>query len=110
VSTNPQYGGRLSKEEKDQCFKEKLCFYCSKPNHRANKCQAKQQGLGTGQPRDQRPRKDFQAHAAVAQDVYEGEPSEEHPAQVGALYYTPQTLSMIPHPLFDQKDQEGKDF
>ncbi len=75
-----------------------------------SKCQAKQADQAAGRLKNQRPRKDFQAHAAVAQDAYEGEPSEEHPVQVGALYYAPQTLSMIPHPPFDQEDQEGKDF
>src|SRR6266571_4929684 len=107
TSTHPQIGGTLSKEEKDRRFKEKLCFYCGKPNHRANKCRAKQATLGTGR-RDQRPRKEFQA-PAVTQDTYNEGPSEEHPAQVGALYYAPRTISMIPHLPFNQ-EEEGKDF
>ncbi len=38
TSIRPQLGGTLSKEEKDRHFKEKLCFYCGKPNHVVSKC------------------------------------------------------------------------
>jgi hypothetical protein len=38
TTSRPQMGGKISKEEKDRCFKEKLCFYCGKPNHTAKEC------------------------------------------------------------------------
>jgi hypothetical protein len=44
----PQMGGKISKEEKDRHFKEKLCFYCGKPNHTAKECQVKKSQLSQG--------------------------------------------------------------
>jgi hypothetical protein len=42
--------GRISKAEKDCRFKEKLCFYCGKPNHMAAQCRGKKSTRGTAGP------------------------------------------------------------
>jgi hypothetical protein len=61
----PQMGGKILKEEKDRCFKEKLCFYCGKPNHTAKECQVKKsqlsQGSGNRHPQSTCPQTDFRA-------------------------------------------------
>ena len=37
----PQQRGRLTKEEREHRFKNKLCLYCGKPNHIAKECRQK---------------------------------------------------------------------
>ena len=48
-ASKPQVGGKLSKEEKDHHFKEKLCFYCGRPNHTAKECRTKASAQSQGQ-------------------------------------------------------------
>ena len=59
-SRNAATVGKVSHQEKDHRFKEKLCFYCSKPGHQVRDCQVKksQPGMGRkpGQCRDTRTR------------------------------------------------------
>ena len=97
--SHPHLGGKISKVEKDRCFKEKLCFYCGKPNHTAKDCQVKKSNLSQGpwntHP-NQRPSSDFRAHTTVTQeDQYEEEHTEEHPAPVAAMYHAPHPQVMI---------------
>ena len=94
TTPRPQMG-KISKEEKDRRFKEKLCFYCGKANHTARECRVKKsqfaQGSTNRRPQSTRPRQDFRARATVTQEptYEEGEIPEEHPAQVAALYQSP---------------------
>ena len=48
TTSHPQLGGKISKEEKDRCFREKLCFYCRKPGHTAKECHLKKSQLSQG--------------------------------------------------------------
>jgi hypothetical protein len=104
TTSRPQMGGKISKEEKDRCFKEKLCFYCGKPNHTAKECQVKKsqlsQGSGNRRPQGTHPRTDFRARATTTQEEQneEGEIPEEHPAQVAAMYHVPHLGFTIPCP------------
>jgi hypothetical protein len=104
TTSHPQMGGKISKEEKDRRFKEKLCFYCGKPNHTAKECRVKKsqlsQGTGTRHPQGTRPRTDFRACATTTQEEQyeEGEIPEEHPAQVVAMYHAPHPGFTIPCP------------
>ena len=83
MSTCPQVNmGKLSKEEKDRRFREKLCFYCGKPGHNAKNCRIKQSGRQTTRPSN---RQDFRARATVTQEESYEEAPEEHPAQIAAI-------------------------
>jgi hypothetical protein len=66
--------GKISKEEKDRRFKEKLCFYCGKQGHRAKDCRAKKAAQGGARPG---PRRDTKARGLTAQDP---EKQEEEPS------------------------------
>jgi len=92
--------GKLSKEEKDRRYKEKLCFYCGKPNHTAKECRTKtlQMNQGGNRPGNQRPRTDFKARATTTQEESYEEAPEEHPAQISAMYQDPCPQFMIPRP------------
>ena len=87
TSQRPQLNmGKISKEEKDRRFKEKLCFYCGKPNHTAKECRIKKSQYQSSQSsRPSKPRQDFRARAAVAQEELYEETPEEHPAQIAAI-------------------------
>jgi hypothetical protein len=99
TATRPSKMGKLTKEEKDRRYKEKLCFYCGKPNHTAKECCAKtlQMNQGSNKP-SQRPRTDFRARATTTQEESYEEAPEEHPAQISALYQDPRPRFMIPRP------------
>jgi hypothetical protein len=104
TTSRPQMGGKILKEEKDRRFKEKLCFYCRKPNHMAKECQVKKsqlsQGSGNRCPQGTRPKTDFRACATTTQEEQyeERETPEEHPAQVAAMYHVPHPGFTIPRP------------
>ena len=104
TASRPLLGGKISKEEKDRRFKEKLCFYCGKPGHTARECRVKKsqlsQGTSNRRPPGNRPRNDFRARATVTQeDQYEEEgQAEEHPAQIAAIYHDPHPGYLIPRP------------
>ena len=106
TTSRPQTGGKISKEEKDRRFREKLCFYCGKPGHTARECHLKKSQLSQGSsnrrpnPSNPRPRTDVRARATVTQEEqYEEEPqAQEHPAQIVAMYQAPNPGSMIPRP------------
>ena len=53
-SRNAATVGKVSRQEKDCCFKEKLCFYYSKPGHQVRDCQVKKSQLGLGRKPGQR--------------------------------------------------------
>ena len=53
-SGNAATVGKVSHQEKDRRFKEKLCFYCSKPGHQVRDCQVKKSQPGTGRKPRQR--------------------------------------------------------
>src|SRR5882757_232272 len=99
TATRPKMG-KLSKEEKDRRYKEKLCFYCGKPNHTAKECRTKtlQTNQGGNKPGNQRPRTDFKARATTTQEESYEETPEEHPAQISAMYQNPRPQFMIPRP------------
>ena len=89
---------KLSKEEKDRCFKNKLCLYCGKPGHMARECCLKRSNQANNQSRNQRPRTDTRVRATVAaEEIYEETP-EEHPAQISAMYQDTQPRFMIQRP------------
>ena len=92
--------GPLTKEEKERHFKEKLCFYCGKPNHTAEQSQLRQssQGQGPSSSCQRIPRQDLRARAAVAQEDTFEETPEEHPAQIAAISYEPCPQFNIPRP------------
>lgn len=69
--------GRISKEEKDRRFKDKLCFYCGKPNHRAKDCRTKKSTQTGSRPG---PRKDTKARGLTAQDTDNKEEEDSSPA------------------------------
>ena len=93
TSQRPQLNmGKISKEEKDRRFKEKLCFYCGRPNHTAKECRIKKSQFQSNQSsRPSKPRQDFRARAAVAQEESYEETPEEHPAQIAAISYESQS-------------------
>jgi hypothetical protein len=94
-------GGKITKDEKDRHFKEKLCFYCGRPNHTAKGCRVKKSQLaqGTKCPPSSCPRNDFRAQATVTQEDYEeGDPSEEHLVQIVAVYQASHPGFSILHP------------
>ena len=47
-SGNAATVGKVSHQEKDCRFKEKLCFYCGKPGHQVRDCRAKKSQPGVG--------------------------------------------------------------
>jgi hypothetical protein len=78
--------GKLSKEEKGRQYKEKLCFYCGKPNHTAKTCRLKQSGRGQfSGNRPGAPRQDVRARATVAQEESYEDTPDDHPSQTVAL-------------------------
>ena len=105
-ASHPQSGRKISKEEKDRRFREKLCFYCGKPGHTARECCLKKSQLSQGSSNrrpnssNPRPRPDVRARATVTQEEqYEEEPqAQEHLAQIAAMYQAPNPGSMIPRP------------
>jgi hypothetical protein len=53
-SGNAATVGKVSRQEKDRRFKEKLCFYCGKPGHQVRDCRVKKSQSGTGRKPGQR--------------------------------------------------------
>ena len=53
-SRNAATVGKVSHQEKDRCFKEKLCFYCGKPGHQVRDCRVKKSQPGMGKKPGQR--------------------------------------------------------
>ena len=53
-SSNAATVGKVSHQEKDCHFKEKLCFYCGKPGHQVRDCRVKKSQPGTGRKPGQR--------------------------------------------------------
>jgi hypothetical protein len=101
TTTRPQIGGKLSKEEKDRRFKEKLCFYCGKPGHSAKECRTKKynQSQGTRRPgTSSRPRSDFKVQAMTTQEDPQEATIEDHPAQIAAVYQSLHPCFITPGP------------
>ena len=53
-SGNTATVGKVSHQEKDRRFKEKLCFYCGKPGHQVRDCRVKKSQPGMGRKPGQR--------------------------------------------------------
>ena len=76
-----QRRGPLSKAEKDRRFKEKLCFYCAKPNHTVKECREKQKNAqASGSSNRFPPRKDAKARALNTQEQQEHKEDDVSPA------------------------------
>ena len=71
-SRNAATVGKVSRQEKDCCFKEKLCFYCSKPGHQVKDCRVKKSQPGAG--RKPRQRRDTRMRLLTTEEI---EPQEE---------------------------------
>ena len=71
-SRNAATVGKVSRQEKDCCFKEKLCFYYSKPGHQVRDCQVKKSQLGLGRKPGQR--RDTRTRLLTTEET---EPQEE---------------------------------
>ena len=74
--------GKLTKEEREFRFKNKLCLYCGKPGHILRECHAKTTAMRTrgGQASNTRTRGVF------AEDNDQEEAPSDHPAHIGATY------------------------
>jgi Retrotransposon gag protein/Zinc knuckle len=97
TTTRPQMG-KLSKEEKDRRSREKLCFYCGKPNHTAKECRAKTNQMRQNNFKPRTPRQDTRVRAAATQEEGYEEAPQEHPAQISAMYHEPRPRFSIPRP------------
>ena len=74
------YKGKITTEEKEHRFREKLCFYCGAKNHRAKDCHKKkrlQPNNSNYTPRDTR------AHAVTTQENTQDEESPSPPYDHG---------------------------
>ena len=98
TTTRPPMMGKLSKEEKDKRYREKLCFYCGKPNHTAKECRAKTNQMRQGNNKPRNPRQDTRVRAAATQEESYEEAPEDHPAQISAMYQEPRSRFLIPRP------------
>ncbi len=74
--------GKLTKEEREFRFKNKLCLYCGKPGHILQECRTKTTAMRTrgGQASNTRTRGVF------AEDDDQEEAPSDHPAHIGATY------------------------
>ncbi len=82
-SSHPEKSkGKLTKEEREFRFKNKLCLYCGKPGHILRECHAKTTAMRTrgGQASNTRTRGVF------AEDNDQEEAPSDHPAHIGATY------------------------
>jgi Retrotransposon gag protein/Zinc knuckle len=77
--------GKITQAEKEQHFKEKLCFYCGKANHQAKDCRSKKPFKGKFTPH-----RNIKARATTVQ---EKTLNEEHPSppydrglQISSIY------------------------
>ena len=86
TTTNPQRRGKLTSAEKARRVKEKLCFYCGKPNHTLKECKAKTEAMNQARSGKPRGNNDFRARGATTQEETYDETPDEHPAQIGAIY------------------------
>src|SRR5882757_3039253 len=85
--------GKISKAEKDRRFKEKLCFYCGKPNHMAAQCRGKKSTRGTAGPG---PRRDARTRALTQDANYDTKdqpsPSYEDSTHVSRFFHASDIL------------------
>ena len=71
-SGNAATVGKVSRQEKDRRFKEKLCFYCGKPGHQVKDCRVKKSQPGAGRKPGQR--RDTRTRLLTTEET---EPQEE---------------------------------
>jgi hypothetical protein len=78
--------GKITPEEKQRHFKENLCLYCGRPNHRAKDCQKKLARNGK-QGNKNFIRCEMKAHTTTAQDNNEDDPSPsyDHRPQISSI-------------------------
>jgi hypothetical protein len=76
--------GKLTKEERNHRFSNKLCLYCGKPGHILRECKLKTQSM---RARGGRPSNNARARGAfIDEDQNQEEAPTDHPALVGAMY------------------------
>jgi hypothetical protein len=78
--------GKITPEEKQRRFKENLCLYCGRPNHRAKDCRKKLARNGK-QGNKNFVRREMKARATTAQDDNEDDPSPsyDHGPQISSI-------------------------
>ena len=97
------YEGKITAEEKERRFREKLCFYCSAKNHRAKDCRKKKRSRPNNSnytPRDTR------ARAVSTQEKTQEEespsPPFDHGPSVSSIYAPSNRFDPLSAPLNDE--------
>ena len=81
--------GKVSCQEKDRCFKEKLCFYCGKPGHQVKDCYTKKSQLLGRKPRPGRGMKTQLLTTEESEPQEEGAPTDYDNSNVSlSRFYT----------------------
>ncbi len=80
VPQRPKPFGKLTAEEKDRRFKNKLCLYCGKPGHMARACNKKKEN-------DARPRNPVTARATTTQEEAPLDDEDDSSSHVASLYH-----------------------
>jgi hypothetical protein len=96
----PPKRGKITKEEKDRWFKNNLCFYCGNAGHISRDCHIKKTQGAMGSNTQGKPRQSTDVKVCVAithEDQYE-DTTDDHAAQVVAIYYEPPPRFSIPRP------------
>ena len=93
-TSNPR--GKLTKEERERRFKNKLCLYCGKPNHMAKDCRVKKT-TDTG-------RNSQGCFVPKVRSTTLEEVPEEEPEPVQVSYLTMWHKNPVPRPAFTPSD------
>ena len=88
VPQRPKPFGKLTAEEKDRCFKNKLCLYCGKPGHMAHTCRKKQEA-------NTKPRNPVTTRATTTQEEAPLDGEDDSSSHVASLYHDVYT-GMLP--------------
>jgi len=80
VPQRPKPFGKLTAEEKDRRFKNKLCLYCGKPGHMARACNKKKEN-------DARPRNPVTTRATTTQEEAPLDDEDDSSSHVASLYH-----------------------
>jgi hypothetical protein len=100
MSLRPLKRGKITKEEKDRRFKNNLCFYCSNAGHVSKGCHIKKSQRAMGSNTSGKPcqNTDKKAWVAITQEDQYKDTTDDHAAQVVAIYYEPPPCFLIPCP------------